>query len=393
MGTTADKLQHLINGKQSIVNSVNNKASTNLTITSPWSTISQAIQGITTTVTTEEKTFTPTESVQTYTPTSGTYISKVTVNAIQTETKSVTPTTSFQTVTPTSGKYLKSVSVGAISTQTKSVTAGTSSTTVTPDSGKYLTSVTVAPTPSQSKTATPNTSSQTIKPDSGKLLSQVTVNAISTQTKTATPTTSSQTIKPDSGKYLTQVTVNAIPSTYKNTSDATAVAGDLLSGKTAYNSSGKITGTILSYDGTYEGNAGIGGEEPGGPNSESVSYRIVTLYIQKTESPIPLGDTVDVTVYSPTTTPGSGTYNFEPTTVTVDWDSNCTFVIPINTPFVFTVSGCEDYMMAGYYAEGVLEALVSDVFRGIHAFVWYPTMQDSPNVFSYNTFLMINNMG
>lgn len=228
-------------------------------------------------VITEEKTFTPTESVQTYTPTSGTYISKVTVNAIQTETKSVTPTTASQTVTPTSGKYLKSVSVGAISTQTKSVTASTSSTTVTPDSGKYLTSVTVAPTPSQSKTATPSTSSQTIKPDSGKLLSQVTVNAISTQTKTATPTTSSQTIKPDSGKYLTQVTVNAIPSTYKNTSDATAVAGDLLSGKTAYNSSGKITGTITSYDGSYEGNAGSGG----GGSEDGNGIQTCTLIVNK----------------------------------------------------------------------------------------------------------------
>lgn len=67
-----------------------------------------------TVINTEEKVFTPTTSVQTYTPTSGTYISKVTVNAISTETKTVTPTASSQIVTPTSGKFLSSVTVNPI---------------------------------------------------------------------------------------------------------------------------------------------------------------------------------------------------------------------------------------------------------------------------------------
>lgn len=66
------------------------------------------------TINTEEKVFTPTTSVQTYTPTSGTYISKVTVNAISTETKTVTPTAASQSVTPTSGKFLSSVTVNPI---------------------------------------------------------------------------------------------------------------------------------------------------------------------------------------------------------------------------------------------------------------------------------------
>ena len=69
-----------------------------------------------TVINTEEKVFTPTTSVQTYTPTSGTYISKVTVNAISTETKTVTPTASSQSVTPTSGKFLSSVTVNPIPT-------------------------------------------------------------------------------------------------------------------------------------------------------------------------------------------------------------------------------------------------------------------------------------
>lgn len=75
---------------------------------------------------------------------------------------------------------------------------------------------------------------------------------ISTQTKTVTPTKQPQTVTPDSGKLLSQVTVNAIPDDYLNTSDATAVAGDILKSKTAYNGSGKITGTIETYDGTFE---------------------------------------------------------------------------------------------------------------------------------------------
>ena len=229
-------------------------------------------------------TYTPGGSAQTIA--AGTYLTGAqTISAVPTETKSVTPSTSAQTVTPSSGKYLSSVSVGAISTETKTVTAGTSATSVTPTSGKYLSKVTVNPTPSQSKTATPSTSEQTITPDSGKLLSSVvveamagvtqatpditvseaglitasatqsagyvsagtksatkqlttqaaktitpssssqtavakgvyttgavTVAAVPTETKTATPSTSAQDITPSSGKFLSKVTVNAMAS-------------------------------------------------------------------------------------------------------------------------------------------------------------------------------------
>ena len=70
--------------------------------------------------------------------------------------------------------------------------------------------------------------------------------APSLQAKTnITPTTSSQTISPDSGyDGLSSVQINAIPSQYKNTSDANAVAANILVDKTAYNSTGKITGTM-----------------------------------------------------------------------------------------------------------------------------------------------------
>ncbi len=237
------------------------------------------------TINNQNKTVTPSTSQQSITADSGyTGLGTVTVNAIQIETKTITPTTSEQDISPSTGKYISRVIVNAIQTETKSATPSTSAQTITPTSGKYLTSVSVAAIQTETKTATPNTTTQNITPTSGKYLTKVTVNpipsnyiipsgsdtvtangtydvtnlaefivnvplgdTINNQNKSVTPTKSQQTVTADSGYTgLGTVTVAAIPAQYITTSDADAVAADILINKTAYVNSSKITGTMAN---------------------------------------------------------------------------------------------------------------------------------------------------
>ena len=68
--------------------------------------------------------------------------------------------------------------------------------------------------------------------------------SIATETKSATPTKAQQTVQPTAGKVLAAVTVQPIPAEYITTVDASALAADLLDGKTAYVNGKKITGTM-----------------------------------------------------------------------------------------------------------------------------------------------------
>ena len=153
--------------------------------------------------------------------------------------------------------------------------------TFSSENGLKLTGTYEGSTPTlQEKSVTPSESSQAVTPDSGyDGLSQVTVDAISStyigsgvtkkSATTYTPGTSNQTIA--SGQYLngTQtikgdanlvagniksgVSIFGISGSYAgsggssgglDTSDATATAGDIVSGKTAYVNAEKITGTL-----------------------------------------------------------------------------------------------------------------------------------------------------
>ncbi len=190
--------------------------------------------------------------------------------------KTVTPTATEQTAVDSGVYTTGAVKVGAIQTETKNITSNGEH---TPTSGKYFSSVTVDVQPNlQTKTVTPSESAQTVSADSSyQGLSSVTVNAISNQyigsgitqkaEATITPGTADQTL--EAGQYLSGaqtiqgdanliagniasgVSIFGVTGTHSSgvdTSDATAEAGDLVNGKTAYVNGVKVTGTMTSKD-------------------------------------------------------------------------------------------------------------------------------------------------
>ena len=205
----------------------------------------------------QDKTVNPTTSIQTVLPDEGyDALSQVRVNAISVEQKSAMPKATAQDIMPSSGSYLTKVTIDAVPTETKSVTENG---TYVPTSGKWFSSVSVnvptgGGTPTlQEKSVSPTEYAQEVVADAGyDGLSKVSVRAISVDyigsgitkksAETYIPTKSTQTIS--AGQYLSGAqTIAAIPRTYVETLDATAVASDLNNGKTAYVNGVKVTGT------------------------------------------------------------------------------------------------------------------------------------------------------
>lgn len=162
--------------------------------------------------------------------------------------KSITPTKTQQSVTADSGYYgLSGVTVAAIPdnyNDTSGVTAAAAdvlANKIIVNANGETVAGNMPNNGAVSKTLDTSTTSYTVP--KGYHTGAGTVK-IATETKSATPTKAAQDITPTAGKVLSKVTVNPIPDDYIDTSDADAVAQDILSGKTAYVDGVKIEGAM-----------------------------------------------------------------------------------------------------------------------------------------------------
>ena len=226
MATSADKLDALASAIEGIVNrgavSVEIMEGTTYTIPAGYHNGSGVVKAITDTEGETEK--------------------------YKTQSKTVTPTKKQQSVTPDVGYYaLSSVTVGAIPDVYQDVSS------VNAVAGDVLTgkiyvtadgTVTTGTMPNNgavNKTLDVTTISYTIPKGYHSGTGKV---QIVLETKTVTPTKSVQDITPTAGKVLSKVTVAAIPDNYTDTSDADAVAANILADNTAYVKGAKVEGTM-----------------------------------------------------------------------------------------------------------------------------------------------------
>lgn len=165
--------------------------------------------------------------------------------------KSVAPAATEQSVTPDTGYAgLSTVTVSPVATEPGAATPSAAAQVVTPSEGKFFNKFTVNATPTEQKTIDAN---GTFTPSAGKFFDSVTVNvntAKPEQEKSVDLTTMTPVeVTPDTGYTLSKVTATP-KAPLADTSDATAAAGDILSGKTAYVNGAKVAGTIALTDAT-----------------------------------------------------------------------------------------------------------------------------------------------
>ncbi len=164
------------------------------------------------------------------------------------QSKTVAPTKAQQAVTPDSGYYgLSDVTVSAIPDAYQDVSSVTATAADTLTGKVFVTSDgtvttgTMANNGAVTKALDAATTSYTIPKGYHSGAGKV---SVTTETKEITPTKAAQDIVPSTGKLLSKVSVAAIPAVYVDTSDADAVAANILDSKTAYVNGAKVVGTM-----------------------------------------------------------------------------------------------------------------------------------------------------
>lgn len=164
------------------------------------------------------------------------------------QSKSVSPTKSQQNITPDSGYYgLSDVTVAPIPESYQDVSSVTATAADVLGNKVFVTATgevtagTMANQGAVNKTLDVEANSYTVPAGYHNGNGAV---SIVLEEKTATPTKAQQDIIPTAGKVLSKVTVAAIPVEFVDTSDADAVAANILLNKTAYVGGAKVTGTM-----------------------------------------------------------------------------------------------------------------------------------------------------
>ena len=219
----------------------------------------------------------------------------------------ITPTKSSQSITPDNGYYgLSAVSIAAIPEAYQDVSSVTATASdvlankVIVTSNGTVTAGTMTNVGAVSKTLDATTSNQSYTVPQGYHSGSGTVSIVLEQ-KTATPSESSQTIKPTDGKVLSQVTVNPIPGDYVDVSDATAVAGNILSGETAYGYD-SVEGEPVKLTGSMTNNGAVSASL----DTSTTSYTVPAGYHNGS-------GTVSITTETKSATPTTSSQDITPT--------------------------------------------------------------------------------